>query len=155
MKKLIKFLRENNLTVSSCESFTGGLFANLFTNYKNSSVLFKGAFCCYSDDFKVDVLNIDKNIIKKYSAVSVETIEDMLKNTQKLLNTDIVFAFTGYAPPSNVDNDLKGLSYIGYRYKDKNFILKFVNKSKISRKKYKILAINKIINEFLNNLKNN
>ncbi|ASP28539.1 competence damage-inducible protein A [Spiroplasma corruscae] len=153
MRSLIKLLKKNNLTTSSCESFTGGMFSSLITNYKNSSKYFKGGFCCYSDNFKIEVLGIDEKIIKKYSAVSEQTLNQMLIKTQVLLKSDIVFGFTGYAPPTSVDESLKGLSYIGFRYKDKNYITKFCITDNMSRKKYKLLAINKVINDFLIYLK--
>ncbi|AKX34429.1 competence damage-inducible protein A [Spiroplasma litorale] len=154
MKEFISIIKKNKLTISSCESFTGGMFSSLVTNYKNSSTFFKGGFCCYSDEYKIEVLKINSWIIKKHSAVSKETLEGMLTNTQNILKSDIVFGFTGYAPPSSVDDELKGLSYIGFRLYNKNYIYKFINNNKISRKKYKILAIKEIINNFLNIFKN-
>ncbi|AGR40963.1 CinA family protein [Spiroplasma taiwanense] len=149
MRKLLKKLLQKKYTISACESFSGGMFSNEITNIKGSSDWFMGSFVCYSNDFKNNILNIDIEIIKKYSAVSFQAINLMLDNTFKLLNTEVVFAFTGYATPIDITNGNSGLSYIGFRFENKNHIYKFEIKKNISRKRYKKMAIKFIIKKFL------
>ncbi|WP_339029491.1 nicotinamide-nucleotide amidohydrolase family protein [Spiroplasma endosymbiont of Cantharis nigra] len=148
MKKLFEYLKLNNLTLSTCESFTGGYFANQITNISGASEYFKGSFICYSDDFKTKILGIDIEVIKKYSVVSKEVLALMLEKTCEKINSDIVIGFTGYAPPKYEDNK-SGLSFIGFRFKDKNFIYKFFIKESITREEYKLRASEFIIEKIL------
>ncbi|WP_339021471.1 nicotinamide-nucleotide amidohydrolase family protein [Spiroplasma endosymbiont of Atherix ibis] len=148
MKKLFEYLKLNNLTISSCESFSGGYFANEITNLSGSSNYFKGGFVCYTDEFKSQILQIDIEIIKKYSAVSLETLNLMLSKKQEILKTDIVFGFTGFSTPID-DNPLSGLSYVGFKIKEKIYTYEFKVLEDISRKEYKKRACNFVINKLL------
>ncbi|WP_338985444.1 nicotinamide-nucleotide amidohydrolase family protein [Spiroplasma endosymbiont of Diplazon laetatorius] len=149
MEKLFEYLKLNNLTISSCESFTGGYFSNQITNISNASNYFKGAFVCYTDEFKSNILGIDIEIIKKYGAVSIETLELMLDKTQEKLKTEVVFAFTGFATPLN-ENPLTGLSYVGFKIKEKIYTYEFKIKEDITREEYKQKSCEFLINKFLN-----
>ncbi|QEH61622.1 nicotinamide-nucleotide amidase [Spiroplasma chinense] len=148
MKYLFDYLKKHNLKLSTCESFTGGMFANQFTNIPGASNFFTGSFVCYSNDFKIEQVNIDQEVIKKYSEVSQETLQLMLKNTQEALKTDICFAFTGWATPIDKTNKNSGLSYVGFLLKDKIFMFEFIIKHNFSRKKYKKRAIKFVLKEF-------
>ncbi|AUB31384.1 CinA family protein [Spiroplasma floricola] len=149
MEKLFEYLKLNNLTISSCESFTGGYFANEITNLSGASNYFKGGFVCYTDEFKSQILQIDIEVIKKYGAVSLETLNLMLSKTQELLKTDIVFAFTGFSTPIDDNNVLSGLSYVGFKMKEKIYTYEFKVLEDISRKEYKKRACNFVINKLL------
>ncbi|AGR41964.1 CinA family protein [Spiroplasma diminutum] len=149
MNELFQYLKLNNLTISTCESFTGGYFANEITNIQGVSQYYKGSFVCYSDEYKINVLDIDIEIIKKYSSVSKEVLNLMLKNTYKKLKTDIVLAFTGFAPPKD-DNPKSGLSYIGFKKQDNISIFEFKVDQDITREQYKNKACNFLIDKLLN-----
>ncbi|MDB9815531.1 CinA family protein, partial [Candidatus Pelagibacter sp.] len=64
-KKLIK----KKLTVSVAESCTGGLLAYNLTTLANSSKYFQVGLTTYSNQAKIKILKVNKNIIKKYGAV--------------------------------------------------------------------------------------
>ncbi|AUM62500.1 CinA family protein [Spiroplasma monobiae] len=149
MKELFEHLKLNNLTISSCESFTGGYFSNEITNITSASNHFKGGFVCYSDEFKSEILGIDIEIIKKYSAVSKETLSLMLEKTQEKLKTDIVFGFTGFAPPLD-GSEKSGLSYVGFIIKEDKYIFEFKVNDNISREEYKKRSCEFVIDKFLN-----
>ncbi|AOG60219.1 competence damage-inducible protein A [Spiroplasma helicoides] len=148
MNYLLDYLKKNNYTLSSCESFTGGLFAHSFTNISGASNYFKGGYVCYSNEFKIEQLNINEQIIKNHSEVSLETLVAMLNNTQDILKTDVCFAFTGFATPIDKSNPRTGLSYVGFAIKDKQYSYEFVIKEDISREQYKIKAIDFLLNKF-------
>ena len=42
--KLLNFLKENNKTISTCESCTGGLLGSILTEFPGSSKFYKGGF---------------------------------------------------------------------------------------------------------------
>ncbi|AHB36156.1 CinA family protein [Spiroplasma apis] len=152
MKKLFNFLKANNYTISSCESFTGGLFGSDLSNIPGASTVYKGGFICYSDEFKINQLGIEPEIIKKYSSVSIEALKEMLHKTKNILNTDVVVGFTGYATPIDLHNQRSGLSYVGFLLKDEVFLFELNIYKNISRKKYKKKALNLLLTKIKNKL---
>ena len=61
-KKLIK----KKLTISVAESCTGGLLAHNLTKLANSSKYFQMGLITYSNQAKINILKVNKNIINKY-----------------------------------------------------------------------------------------
>ena len=52
INKVIELLKESKLTLSSCESLTGGLFASIITSFSGVSSFFKGALVTYQNEVK-------------------------------------------------------------------------------------------------------
>ncbi|QHX35827.1 competence damage-inducible protein A [Spiroplasma sp. TIUS-1] len=147
MERLIEWAINNNYSISTCESFTGGAFSNALTNVSGSSKAYKGGFVCYSNEFKVDVLKIDIKVIKKYSPVSVEVLTEMLNKTQKILLTDIVIGYTGWAPPLDKKNSDSGLTYYGFKIKDEITIIEYKLEANMDRSHFKTIMIEKLIKQ--------
>lgn len=145
-------LKEKNLTISSIESFTGGLYSSTFTSIPGVSSVFKGAIVTYWTEIKEDVLLISKDIIDKYTVVSGEVAYEMAEKGNKILKSDITISFTGNAGPSVCDGDKPvGLFYIGINYLNKINTYEFYLKDK-SRQEIREQALNlanKILLEIL------
>ena len=92
-------LRERRLTISLAESCTGGLIGNLLTNVSGSSNYFQEGLIVYSNQSKVNRLNVSPETIERYGAVSDQTVREMAKGVKVSLNTDIGLAVTGIAGP--------------------------------------------------------
>ena len=116
IKKLHKKLIDKKLTISVAESCTGGLLANNLTKLANSSKYFQMGLITYSNEAKTKILKVDRNIIKKYGAVSKECCEEMVKNLSKISKSKINVSITGIAGPGG-GSKLKpvGLVYIGIK----------------------------------------
>ena len=99
VQKFISLMTEKKLTCSTSESCTGGLLSALITSIPKSSKVFYGGFVIYSNNSKILVLEIDKNIIDSHSAVSKEVADTMAWNTLKLSKSDIAIGITGIAGP--------------------------------------------------------
>ena len=56
--KLVNALKEEHLTLSSIESFTGGLFSNSVTDISGSSQVFFVSLVTYKISIKEDVLHL-------------------------------------------------------------------------------------------------
>lgn len=147
MERLIEWALNNNYSISTCESFTGGAFANALTNVSGSSKVYKGGFVCYSDEFKSNTLNIDIKVIKKYSAVSVEVLTEMLNNTQKLLSTNIVIGYTGWAPPFDRTNLDSGLTYYGFKINNEVTVIEYRLEANMDRSQFKTMMIEKLLKQ--------
>ena len=114
LNKLVNKLIDNDLTISTIESLTGGGFAYFFTKVPGASATFKKGLVTYSNEAKIDA-GVDKDILKQYGAVSNEVALEML-NT--LYETDVAISFTGNAGPDAMDDKPVGRVYIGIRIKN-------------------------------------
>ena len=116
LKKLHKKLIDKKLTISVAESCTGGLLANNLTKLANSSKYFQMGLITYSNEAKIKILKVNRNIIKKYGAVSKECCEEMVKNLSKISKSKINVSITGIAGPGGGTKDKPvGLVYIGIK----------------------------------------
>ena len=143
-KKLIK----NKLTISVAESCTGGLLAHNLTKLANSSKYFQMGFTTYSNQAKIKILKVNKNIIKKFGAVSKECCKSMVQNLSKISKSKINVSITGIAGPGgSTKNKPVGLVYIGIK-KGKTLIVKenkFKSKNRNSIQKSTVRKVIKII----------
>ncbi|MGD9900944.1 MAG: nicotinamide-nucleotide amidohydrolase family protein [Spirochaetales bacterium] len=92
-------LKINGIKLAVAESITGGnIVSNLIKNNVGISEYVVEGITCYSNESKINRLNVDHNTLSTYSAVSVETAYEMaagLLETTK--NANFVLATTGYA----------------------------------------------------------
>ncbi len=93
-------LRERGATLSIAESCTGGYLASLFTAMAGASDYFCGAVVSYSNQMKINMLNVDPEIIASDGAVSRRCAEAMALGVKKLTGSDYALATTGIAGPS-------------------------------------------------------
>jgi nicotinamide-nucleotide amidase len=95
-----KLLNDNNLTVSTAESCTGGKIASLITSVPGSSGWFRGSVVAYDNSIKTGVLGVSKETLRIYGAVSAETAGEMARGARRLMGTDYAVAVTGIAGPT-------------------------------------------------------
>lgn len=116
-KKVGEILIESGLTISASESLTGGYLSNLIVDNSGISSCYKGSIIAYSNEIKTKELNVSKEILENYGAVSEQCAYEMVKNTQLKFNTDIALSTTGIAGPTGATKDKPaGLVYIGIYY---------------------------------------
>ena len=131
MKSLIKILTKKKLKISFAESCTGGLLASSITSISGSSKIFNLGLVTYSNQAKIEILKVNKDIIKKYGAVSHECCSAMVKNLSKISKANINVSITGIAGPKGGSKEKPvGLVYIGVKKGDKIEIKKCLFKSK-------------------------
>jgi nicotinamide-nucleotide amidase len=151
IKLLHKKLIKKKLTISVAESCTGGLLAHNLTKLANSSKYFQMGLTTYSNQAKIKILKVNKNIIDRYGAVSNECCKAMVLNLSKISRSKINVSITGIAGPGGGSkNKPIGLVYIGIK-KGKTLIIK-ENKFK-SRKRNSIqnLTVSNVI-KIINNI---
>ncbi|MBS3782525.1 MAG: CinA family protein, partial [Candidatus Thermoplasmatota archaeon] len=98
-KKAAHLLTKKDKTISVAESCTGGLIANRLTAVPGSSNYFKAGFVTYSNEAKIDLLDVDKKVIEEKGAVSPEVARQMADGVRKNRGTDIGLSSTGIAGP--------------------------------------------------------
>jgi len=110
---LIKELTKRNETIVFAESSTGGLLSSSLTSISGSSQVFQGSIVSYSNELKNSLLNISKEKLTKYGAVSEEVCEAMAINVKEKLGADWAIAISGIAGPNGGSQDKPvGLVYI-------------------------------------------
>ena len=131
MKSLIKTLIKKKLKISVAESCTGGLLASSITTFSGASKIFNLGLITYSNQAKIKLLKVNKNIIKKYGAVSHECCFAMVKNLSKISKANINISITGIAgPKGGTIQKPVGLVYIGLKKGNKIQVNKCLFKSK-------------------------
>ena len=116
MRSLVRILTKKKLKVAFAESCTGGLLASTVTSFSGASKIFNIGFVTYSNQAKIKILKVNKNIIKKYGAVSHECCKSMVNNLCKISKASINVSVTGIAGPmGGTKFKPVGLVYIGVK----------------------------------------
>ncbi len=92
-------LQKQQLKITTAESCTGGLIASMLTQISGCSQNFEVGFVTYSNEIKNTVLDVSKQTLEKYGAVSEETVLAMAHGALNKSQADIVIAVTGIAGP--------------------------------------------------------
>lgn len=109
-----RLLSERGLTIAVAESCTGGNIMNLLTNISGSSKYVERGFVTYSNGSKVELLQIDEDILAKNGSVSIEVARQMAEGVKAVSGTDIGLAVTGIMGPTGAtEGKPVGLVYIG------------------------------------------
>ena len=131
MKSLVKTLTKKKLKISFAESCTGGLLASSITSISGASKIFNLGLVTYSNNAKINFLKVNKNIIRKYGAVSHQCCLAMVNNLSKISKANINVSITGIAGPNGGTKKKPiGLVYIGVKRGNKTQINKCFFKSK-------------------------
>ena len=131
MNLLIKKLIKKKLKISFAESCTGGMLSSAITSISGASKIFNLGLITYSNYAKIKFLKINKNIIKKYGAVSHECCLAMVNNLSKISKANINVSITGIAGPNGGTKQKPvGLVFIGIKKGNKIVIKKNLFKSK-------------------------
>lgn len=137
LNNIKRILIKNNLSLSSAESCTGGLISSYLTDVDGASNFIFQNFVTYSNDAKMKFLNVQKETLENYGAVSQQTADEMAKGLLKY--SDCSIATTGILGPSggSVEKPI-GLVYIGLGYKNKTKVIKYISQKANTNNRYEI-----------------
>ena len=125
-KAVVDLLIANELTVSCAESCTGGMLSARLINVPGVSECCKTGFVTYSNKAKRKTLGVKKSTLEKYGAVSVQTVQEMVKGAAIVAKSDVTVAISGIAGPDGGTKDKPvGLVYIGCGVKGKVTVEEF------------------------------
>ncbi|HHU63560.1 MAG TPA: competence/damage-inducible protein A [Clostridiales bacterium] len=96
---VVNELKALGYMLSIAESCTGGLVANLITNVPGASHIFDRGFITYSNESKVELLGVPREIIEKNGAVSPQTAKAMAEGLLSRTSSNMALAVTGIAGP--------------------------------------------------------
>ena len=98
-QELGQLLTSQKKTLAIAESCTGGLIANMVTDVAGSSDYFLFSGITYSNDAKINILNVKTETIVEYGAVHEKTALEMAQGARLKAGADFAISTTGIAGP--------------------------------------------------------
>lgn len=124
-KEAVQKLIEKGISVSTAESFTGGLVGKLFTDVSGSSAIFHGGVIAYINEIKQGLLGVKQDTIEKYTEVSFLAAAEMAEGARRVFGSDIAISTTGFAGPTGGnENDPVGTVYVGIASDEETVVIR-------------------------------
>lgn len=102
-------------TMATAESCTGGLLASALTDVPGASKVFIGGLVCYTNEAKMEMLDIPECLLLQHGAVSAECAAAMATGVAEKFGSDYALAVTGFAGPGGGTRDNPvGTIHLGY-----------------------------------------
>jgi len=152
-REIVNLLKRKKLKIAIAESCTGGMLSSTITSVSGSSKVFNLGLVAYSNQSKIKVLKVSKNIMRKYGSVSEQVCKAMVKNVSKIGKANVSVSITGIAGPSG-GTKIKpvGLVYVGIKKGNRTEVKKYLFKNK-GRAYIQKTAVNKSLELILSFLK--
>ena len=145
-------LLSRNISISSAESCTGGLFAETLTNIPGISAVFDRGIVTYSNEAKMQELGVKAETLEKYGAVSEETAIEMAEGLKIVSGSRACISVTGIAGPDGGSEEKPvGLVYICAILDDKRVSKEFRirNVSRKWNRNYTLLCMLDMLNHLI------
>ncbi len=114
-EKVYRHLKDKDLTIATAESCTGGMIASYLTSVPGVSDHFGYGFVTYSNEAKQRLLGVDADTLKKYGAVSSQTVREMAEGALRASGAQMAVSVSGIAGPGGgTDEKPVGLVYMGF-----------------------------------------
>ena len=139
---VVKQLLERKQSVGVAESCTGGMVAEQITAIPGSSAAFQYGIASYSDWVKSSGLDVDRDLINKYTSVSSVVAAEMARGAKRNGRADYGVGITGLAGPGNggyYDKPV-GLVYISVCDRNRTLVKKFTFGDKRNRESIRRMA---------------
>ncbi|MBE5921369.1 MAG: CinA family protein [Lachnospiraceae bacterium] len=98
-EKIVELLLQYKMHIAFAESCTGGLCAARLVNVASASKVLEISFVTYSEEAKMQYVNVAKNTLDKYGVVSTEVAAEMAEGVAKNACADVGVGVTGLAGP--------------------------------------------------------
>jgi len=96
---LVEYAISHAITLGTAESCTGGMIAVALTSCPGSSMVFKGSIVSYSNEVKVTMLGVSRELLSRQGAVDEKVALQMAEGARKALDVDYALSTTGIAGP--------------------------------------------------------
>ncbi len=87
------------MMITTAESCTGGMIAEVLTRMPGSSAWFDRSFITYSNEAKQDMLDVKQNTLIQQGAVSQATVIEMAEGALAKSQSQVAIACSGIAGP--------------------------------------------------------
>ena len=150
LENIVYYLIENQITISTMESCTGGLLASLITDIPGASDILKFSAVTYSTEYKIK-MGVSKEVIEQYTVYSKETAQEMAYKISLFTNSDIGVGITGRLT-SNLDEE-KSVDICIYYKKLDSYFFAHCSLVKLTRVENKLEVIDEFIKLFNSTIK--
>lgn len=99
VEKIVRVFKENEWTLGTAESCTGGNIAHNVTLVPGCSEMFNGGIVSYANEVKISLLGVSVADLEKEGAVSQSVVEQMAKGAVEALQATFAVATSGIAGP--------------------------------------------------------
>lgn len=145
-KQIGEVLRKKGATVATAESCTGGEIAHLLTSVPGSSAYFKGSVVAYSNEVKMGVLGVSREVLEQNGAVSEPVVLQMAERVRDLMGADYGISTSGIAgPDGGTEEKPVGTVWIGVATPAgswaKRFVFSFTRERNIAKAAAKALEL--------------
>lgn len=119
LNQLLPFLAElliaRQWMMGTAESCTGGWIAKACTDLSGSSAWFTGAVVSYSNNVKMNLLNVPEQQLIDFGAVSEPVVISMVEGAAKALEAQVAVSVSGIAGPGGGSKEKPvGTVWIGF-----------------------------------------
>lgn len=105
LQNLSEILINKKWKIVVAESCTGGGIAKAMTSLPGSSAWFDRGFVTYSNESKMELLNVSVSTLELYGAVSIETANEMAQGALNNSHAQVSLSVTGIAGPDGGTKD--------------------------------------------------
>ena len=114
-------LKQKGMKMATAESCTGGGIAQAITEIPGSSAWFDRGFVTYSNEAKVQMLQVKQLTLDQCGAVSKKVAMEMVEGALSNSNADLAVSVTGIAgPDGGSEKKPVGTVYIAWKIKGEN-----------------------------------
>ncbi len=96
---IVRQLVARSASLTTAESCTGGLLGSMLTEAPGVSGVYRGGWVTYSNEFKIDLLDVAPETIEQHGAVSGLTADQMAVGALAQSGASFALAITGIAGP--------------------------------------------------------
>lgn len=123
---VVELLRNQNITLTTVESCTGGALSARIVDVPGASDVLKQGFVTYSNKAKKKYIMVKKSTLKEYGAVSEKCAKEMAKGGCFVTGSDAAISVTGFAgPDGGTPEQPVGTVFIGCCLKGKTVVKEY------------------------------
>lgn len=111
--RMVDKLKQQNCTISTCESLTAGLMAATIANLPGSSQVLRGGLITYATDLKVSAAGVSVATVEEHGPVSWQCAEAMAIGAKRQFQSQWAVSLTGVAGPATQCGQPVGTVWIG------------------------------------------
>ena len=112
-KSLVQQLKDQQKTIATAESCTGGLLGKSITDVSGSSAVYPGGVISYCNRIKHEILGVDQKDLDTLGPVSATVAQQMAEGVRRVIGADLGVSVTGIAGPNSDETGRPvGLVYI-------------------------------------------
>ncbi|WP_111734617.1 CinA family protein [Roseovarius amoyensis] len=105
---LLQRARAAGVTIVTAESCTGGMVAAALTDVAGSSDVFERGYVTYSNDAKMECLDVSPRTLREFGAVSEEVAKEMAEGALANSYAGLAVSVTGIAGPGGSETKPEG-----------------------------------------------